>query len=206
MILNNCRLIGLTGGIATGKSTVSNMLLKKGYKVIDADMISRQVVEVGKPAYYDIVDTFGLKILLEDKTINRKKLSRIIFDNPVIRDTLNKIVHPRVFTQIVVEVDESCRDNRIIFVDIPLLFEAMDQILLYDLKFEEIWLVYTDLETQLSRLMARDKIDKREAMSKINSQISIEEKKSKSTITLYNNGDLIDLEKNLDLMLEKLKQ
>lgn len=206
MILNNCRLIGLTGGIATGKSTVSKMLLKKGYKVIDADMISREVVEVGKPAYYDIVDTFGLGILLEDKTINRKKLGRIIFDNLVIRNTINKIIHPRVISQIKEEIEEACKDNKIIFVDIPLLFEVMDQIHLYNIEFEEIWLVYSNLETQLARLMERDNIDNTEAMSKINAQIDIEEKRAKSTKTLYNNGDLKELEKNLNIMIDELKE
>lgn len=201
----DCRLIGLTGSIATGKSTVSNMLMKRGYKVIDADIISRKVVEVGKPAYHDIINAFGVDILLDDKTINRKKLGDIIFNNYANRNILNKIVHPRVFSQLKREILENCSDNQIIFIDIPLLFEVIDQIIGNGIEFEEIWLVYSDLKNQLIRLMKRDKIDKIQAMKRINSQMDIEEKRVKSTKTLYNNGDLVELERNLDLMLDELK-
>ena len=186
----DCRLIGLTGSIATGKSTVSNMLMKRGYKVIDADIISRKVVEVGKPAYHDIVNAFGVDILL---------------NNYANRNILNKIVHPRVFSQLKREILENCSDNQIIFIDIPLLFEVIDQIIGNGIEFEEIWLVYSDLKNQLIRLMKRDKIDKIQAMKRINSQMDIEEKRVKSTKTLYNNGDLVELERNLDLMLDELK-
>lgn len=205
MIQNNCILIGLTGGIATGKSTVTKMLLNRGYKVIDADEISRMVVEVGKPAYIDIVNTFGLRILLEDKSLNRKKLGRIIFANPVLREALNKIIHPRVFEQIKLEVDMACIEKQILFIDIPLLFEVLDQLILNNLNFDEIWMVYSDEATQLTRLMERDSIGEEEAMSKIKSQISVEDKKDKSTKILYNNGDIIELQQNLDLMLSELK-
>jgi len=204
MTQNNCIVIGLTGGIATGKSTVSKMLINRGYKVIDADEISREVVEIGKPAYMDIVETFGLRILLEDKNLNRKKLGRLIFNNSKFRDVLNKIIHPRVFERISEELEEGCKSNNVVFVDIPLLFEVHNQLNLYNINFNEIWMVYTNEEAQLKRLMERDNIGKEEAMSKINSQLSVDEKRQKSTKILFNNSDLKELERNLDIMLSEL--
>lgn len=204
MTQNNCIVIGLTGGIATGKSTVSKMLINRGYKVIDADQISREVVEIGKPAYKDIVETFGLRILLEDKNLNRKKLGRLIFNNSKFRDILNNIIHPRVFNKIAEALEEGCKNNNIIFIDIPLLFEVHNQLNAYNISFNEIWMVYTNEEAQLKRLMERDNIGKEEAMSKINSQLSVDEKRQKSTKTLFNNSDLKELERNLDIMLSEL--
>ncbi len=206
MTQNNCILIGLTGGIATGKSTVSKMLIKKGYLVIDADLIARQVVEIGKPSYNDIVDVFGLNILKEDKTLNRKKLSRLIFESPFLRDKLNTIIHPRVYEEIKNQVESLCKDMRIIFLDIPLLFETIDYLSSYNLNLKEIWMVYSDLDTQIKRLMERDNIDMDEAISKINAQIDVEEKKDMSTRLLLNNGNLEELERNLDHMLGILEQ
>lgn len=203
---NNCIIIGLTGGIATGKSTVSNILLQLGYKVIDADAIARMVVEIGKPAYNDIVEIFGLRILLEDKNLNRKKLGRLIFNNSVLRNALNKIVHPRVFEEIKKVIEYECINNKIIFVDMPLLFEVFDQLDDYNLNFDEIWMVYTDENTQLSRLMERDNIFKDEAITKINSQLNVDDKRKKATKILYNNGDLIELKSNLMKMLHDLKR
>lgn len=202
---NNCILIGLTGGIATGKSTVSRLLTEKGYAIIDADIIARKVVEIGKPSYNDIVDTFGLKILKEDKTLNRKKLGRLIFESPFLREKLNSIIHPRVYEEIKKEVDKLCQNNWVIFLDIPLLFETIDLLSDYNLVLKEIWMVYTDLETQTKRLMKRDNIDADEAISKISAQIDVEEKRDKATRILLNNGNLEDLERNLDQMLDILK-
>lgn len=203
---NDCIIIGLTGGIGTGKSTVTNILLQLGYKVIDADGIARMVVEIGKPAYNDIVEIFGLRILLEDKNLNRKKLGRLIFNNSVLRNALNKIVHPRVFEEIKKVVEDECINNKIIFVDMPLLFEVFDQLGNYNLNFDEIWMVYTDENTQLSRLMERDNILKDEAITKINSQLNVNDKRKKATKILYNNGDLIELKSNLMKMLHDLNQ
>jgi dephospho-CoA kinase len=206
MTRNNCLLIGLTGGIATGKSTVSGLLLEKGYKIIDADIISREVVKVGKSAYNDIVNTFGLRILMDDRSINRKKLGRLIFNSSILQDALNNIVHPRVFEEIKLQINKYCHGNRIIFLDIPLLFEAYNRTEEYGIVFDEIWLVYTDKENQLKRLMQRDKIGKEEALSKINSQLSLEDKIDKSTRVLINNGDIHLLEENLNKLLEEIEK
>lgn len=204
MIQNKSLLIGITGGIATGKSTVSKMLIERGYAVIDADKISRQVVDIGKPAYNDIIETFGLRILLSDQTLNRKKLGRLIFESDHLRMTLNKIIHPRVFDEIRRQVDKLSLTEKIIFIDVPLLFEVMEYFNIYGLPLKEIWMVYTNKETQLKRLMERDNINSYEATIKIKSQMDIEEKKKRASKTLYNDGNLEELEKNLNLLLEGL--
>lgn len=209
MILNNCTLIGLTGGIATGKSTVTKLLTEKGYTVIDADKISREVVQQGKPAYNEIVETFGVRILLEDKNLNRRKLGRLIFNSSSIRKALNKIVHPRVIEVIKQEILDECMDesigDRIIFLDIPLLFEVLDLLKLYDIELKESWMVYTDENTQLKRLMERDNISKEEAMNKINAQQTVDEKRKKSTKTLFNNGNIEELKCNLEIILSEFE-
>ena len=209
MILNNCTLIGLTGGIATGKSTVTKLLTEKGYIVIDADKISREVVQQGKPAYNEIVEAFGVRILLEDKSLNRRKLGRLIFNSSSIRKALNKIVHPRVIEVIKQEILDECMNkgigDRIIFLDIPLLFEALDLLKLNDIELKEIWMVYTDENTQLKRLMERDNINKEEAMNKINAQQTVDEKRKKSTKILYNNGNIEDLKRNLEIILSEFE-
>lgn len=201
MIQNNCSIIGLTGGIGTGKSTVSKILIEKGFKVIDADKISREVVEVGKPAYKEIVEVFGSRILLEDKTLNRKKLGRLIFSSNSLRKLLNNIIHPYIWESIKLEIEKYCMNNEIIFLDAPLLIEELDKLDLYGIKLEEIWLVYTDLNTQLLRLMERDNISEEDAKGKINAQMNLEEKKMYADRIIDNSGDLSILMKHIDSLL-----
>lgn len=205
MTQNRCTIIGITGGIATGKSTVTNMLIKRGYKVIDADMIAREVVEIGKPAYYEIVSHFGEEILEDDKSINRKKLGKLIFSDSKSREKLNEIVHPRIYEVIEAKLKSICNDNLLIFLDIPLLFETISNTKKYGFKFDEIWMVYADEDIQLKRLMNRDNIDEDEALMKIRAQMSLEDKKKMATRILYNNGDLDALEGDLDKILDELK-
>lgn len=202
---NNCKIIGITGGIGTGKSTVSNYLVEKGFVVIDADKIAREVVEVGKPAYKEIVEIFGSKILLKDKSLNRKKLARLVFSSNSIRKVLNKIVHPYVFQTIKLNIDEYCKDNKTIFLDAPLLIEEMEQVALYGIKYDEIWLIYTDEKTQLERLMGRDGITKSDALNRINAQMNSEEKKKKATKIIDNSGDLQSLKNVLNDLLFELE-
>ncbi|MBC8588857.1 dephospho-CoA kinase [Paratissierella segnis] len=203
MIQNDCTLIGLTGGIGTGKSTVSDMLKEKGYKVIDADKISREVVETEKPAYKKIVEVFGTIILFEDGSIDRKKLGKLIFANEDFRNRLNDIVHPYVWESIKNEITRDCINNHIIFLDIALLIEEIDKLGKYDIELNEIWLVYASYEVQLSRLMKRDGISKEYAIDKINSQMELEDKKRYADRIIDNSGDLDSLKKNIDSLLEE---
>lgn len=205
MTQNNCKIIGLTGSIGTGKSTVTEILIQEGYVIIDADKIAREVVEIGKPAYNSIVEVFGRRILLVDKTINRKKLGRLIFSSNSLRNVLNDIVHPYIIKEIKNQIDHNCKTHKIIFADIPLLIEGIDRFQANKVEFDEIWLVYADEETQIKRLMERDILTRAEALNKINSQMNIEDKKSKVTKIIDNSGDFTTLKANLDNMLRELQ-
>lgn len=198
------KIIGITGSIATGKSTASQILKNKGYIIVDADKLARDVVEKNKPAYLEIVDFFGEGILDESKNIDRKKLGSIIFKDENLRKKLNSITHPYIFEKIVEEVERYKGKESIIFLDIPLLIEGLGSIKKYNIKLDEIWLIYIDTQTQLERLMARDLIDKNTALSKINSQMSIEAKKAYATRIFDNRGSVEELEKQLDKAVEEI--
>lgn len=199
---NKTKIIGLTGGIATGKSTVSNILKCKGFKVIDADIIAREVVEVGKSAYNDIVSAFGRQILNEDLTINRSKLGDIIFHNSESRNKLNSIVHPRVTKEILRQINKYSKNNKVIFLDIPLLIEQKEK--LKDLLIDEIWLVYTNQEIQIKRLIKRDNIDFDKASAKVRTQIPIDEKRKYADVIIDNTKDINALKKTLDMIIQKI--
>ena len=204
MTQNKCKVIGLTGGIASGKSTVSNILIQKGYDLIDADLIARGIVRIGEPAYMKIIEEFGTEILLENKEINRKALGEIIFNNKNKRNKLNDITHPFIFKSIKDKLDKLSQEENIIFLDIPLLFEQYDLWKKYDIKFDEIVLVYLSKEDQIKRLKKRDNISKEEALSKINSQLSMDEKLKKSSKTIDNSGDIQYLNEQIEKMLVEL--
>ena len=204
MTLNSCILIGLTGGISTGKSTVSKMIIDKGYSLIDADKVAREVVEINKPAYIKIVEEFGEKILLDDKSIDRKALGKIIFSNREYRERLNTIIHPYIFEAIRLKIDELSLEKRIVFLDIPLLFEQYDLWEKYNITFDEIWLVYLEKDIQIERLMKRDGILEEEALRKIESQIPIDIKKARSSRIIDNSGDVEYLKEHVDKLLKEL--
>ena len=204
MIQNKCRVIGLTGGIASGKSTVSKIIIEKGYDLIDADIVAREIVEVGCPAYEKIVEEFGSEVLLEDKTINRKELGKIIFSDEISRVKLNKITHPFIFKSIKDKLIEKCKDENIIFLDIPLLFEQYDLWKEYGIQFDEIVLVYLNETQQIERLKKRDNISTEEALNKIKSQLSMDEKLTKSSKTIDNSGNIQQLNEQIDKLLLEL--
>jgi dephospho-CoA kinase len=191
-------ILGLTGGIASGKSTVSNMLEQKGYTVIDADLAARKVVETGQPAYLAIVEEFGKGILHEEsETIDRVKLGNIVFRNEEMRKKLNGIVHPAVRGLMLSEKDQAAASGKnTIIMDIPLLFES-----------ELTWMVdrtivvYVDEETQLSRLMKRNQFTKQEASSRIASQFPLKDKVGLADAVINNNGTIEESEKQLDMII-----
>jgi len=200
---NNRKIIGLTGGIASGKSTVSNILKSMGFNVIDADVISREVVEIGKPAYFEIVEHFGRDIIDEDGNINRKKLGSIIFNDDNEREKLNLIVHPYIFAAIKDYIEKDS-ESKIIFVDIPLLIEVLDDLQFHGIHFDEIWLVYVDEEIQLKRLMERDSIGKEEAIKRIEAQMPMCLKKKYATRIIDNSGEKNELEGKVKKLVEEV--
>lgn len=183
--MNQNKIIGLTGSIATGKSQVSNYLKDKGIKVIDADLIARDVANY-KSVKNKIKKEFGDDLYKDDK-LDRKKLAEIIFARKIHRQKLNSIMHPEIYKKIKKESDSA---DGLVFIDIPLLFENEDLNKKYGLVFDEIWLVYVDRERQIERLMKRDDISRDYAEEKINSQIPVEEKRKKSDVIIDNSGTL----------------
>jgi dephospho-CoA kinase len=177
---------GLTGSIATGKSTVAAVFREAGAVVIDADRLAKEAVKKGTPAWEAIVDHFGPGILLPDGEIDRPQLGAVIFQDPRQRDRLNAIVHPRVIEEtakMVQQVEES--DPRaVVILDVPLLFEAgMDN------GLQELIVVYVPEPVQCRRLMARDHLSEKEALARIHAQMPIEEKRRRATIIIDNSGE-----------------
>ena len=197
--MNQSKIIGLTGSIATGKSQVSKYLKGKGIKVVDADLIARDVVDI--PIVKDeIKKTFGENIYINEN-LDRKKLAEIVFSSNKKRNILNDIMHPHIYKIILDEIKNS---KDLIFVDIPLLFENEDVNKKYGLDFDEIWLVYVDRETQIKRLMNRDDISREYAEEKINSQIPVEEKRKKADVIIDNSGTLEETFAQVEEKLKKL--
>ncbi|MDQ0231005.1 dephospho-CoA kinase [Metabacillus malikii] len=186
-------VLGLTGGIASGKSTVSKMIRELGIRVIDADVIAREVVEIGKPAYQQIVETFGLDILLDNGEINRGKLGEIIFSSEQKRLQLNEIVHPAIRLEMLKQIeDEKRKHSNAVVLDIPLLFESKLTYLV-----DKTILVYVDEETQLKRLMQRNGFSEEEAVLRIQSQMPLTEKRLLADELINNNGTIEETKKQL---------
>lgn len=194
-------IIGLTGSIASGKSTVAGMFTEFDLPVIDADKISRLVVEPGQQAYTDIVAVFGRDILLPDETIDRSKLGRIIFADKEKREQLNGIVHPAVRQKMLKERDHYIQKGyRCVVMDIPLLFES--QLTHF---VDTTMVVYVQELNQLNRLMNRNGFSEEEAYQRIQSQMSMDEKKELADIVLDNNGTIEQTYQQLKTYLQQEK-
>lgn len=195
-------IIGLTGGIATGKSTVSQILRGQKIPIVDADIISREVVMPGEEAYEKVLSFFGTKILHEDNTINRAKLGEIIFNDAEKREVLNGIVHPAVRKEMKKQAEDFLQaGHSLVVMDIPLLFESK-----LTHMVDQTWLVYANPDIQLKRLMIRDDFTEQQAFSRIQSQMPIDEKKKLADIIIMNNGSKAELEKEvLQFLKETIK-
>ncbi|WP_445612854.1 dephospho-CoA kinase [Geobacillus sp. YF-1] len=190
--------IGLTGGIASGKSTVSAMMRQLGLPVIDADEAARAVVRPGEDAYRQIVAAFGLGILQKNGDIDRAKLGAIVFSDEAERTKLNAIVHPAVRRRMLAEKEELVRAGaKTIVLDIPLLFESglTDWV-------DKVLVVFVDEETQLRRLMARNGFTKEEALARIRAQWPLAEKVKRADAVLDNNGTIEETRRQLLAVLE----
>ena len=193
-------LIGITGGIASGKSTVSNLIKKKGFTVVDADKVSREVLKKNSKAFVECVNQFGSFILNQDGDIDREKLGEIIFNDPLKRKKLNAIMHSRIRVMLLKEVICCfCRNEKIVFIDIPLLVESKLAFL-----FRELIVVFVDKEVQLKRLMTRNSFTKAQAQSRINSQMDLSKKLKFATRVIDNNGTIDSTTAQLNDFLNKL--
>jgi dephospho-CoA kinase len=196
-------LLGLTGSIATGKSTVANILEELGARTIDFDILSRVVVEPGKPAWEDIVAYFGKQVLHEDQTLDREKVREIVFRDLEEKKKLESFLHPRISEEFIKQVDEHTRKDpkAIIQAVVPLLIETNMQAF-----FHNILMVYATEDEQKKRLMARDGCSEEMAMNMIRSQLSVEEKKGYCDLVIDNSGTEIETRAQAEKLWKKLKK
>ncbi len=200
---DNRLVIGVTGSIATGKSTVAEILEELGAKTIDFDVLSRVVVEPGKPAYEDIVAFFGKQVLNKDKTLNRQKLREIVFRDLEKKKKMESFQHPRIGEEFVKLVEQYAgkEPGAIIQAVVPLLVEGNMQPI-----FHHVLMVYATVEEQKRRLIERDGLSEEMAMNMINSQISVEEKKGYCDLVVDNSGSLDETRKQVEAIWKKLKK
>ena len=178
--------LGLTGGISSGKSTVSNYFLEKEIPVIDADLVAKEVVEPRTPGLARVVAHFGSKILTPSGELDRKALGNIVFNDGQKREDLNQILHGEIGEVIEKRINDLKQEGKeLIVLDIPLLFEAD-----YESECDEIMTVFVSEETQKERLMKRDDINEEAALAKINSQMSLIDKALKSDVIIDNEGTI----------------
>lgn len=178
-------LVGVTGSIASGKSTFCNMLKEQGCLVIDCDEIAHDVIKSGRVAYYEIIYEFGEEILNKKKEISRKKLGKIVFKDPVKLKKLESIIHPKVLKEV-----KKYKKESLVFFEVPLLFEAH-----WENYFDRIVVVTTNFNSQVKRLMERNEITSDEAINLIFLQIPIKEKIARADYVIYNNGTNFELRK-----------
>lgn len=187
------KVLGLTGGIGSGKSEVAAMFAGKGAAVIDADELARAVVEPGQPALAEIVKAFGRDVLLSDGRLDRGKLAAIIFADPVARARLNAITHPPIQQRIEVEISKRRNQPGVLLVDIPLLYENDRAGLV-----SRVIVVWVDPDTQLRRLRERDGLTIEEARQRIDAQMPLDQKRARADHVVDNSGSLEDTRRQVE--------
>lgn len=194
--------IGLTGSIATGKSTVTNMLKELGAFVIDCDKTARDVVAPGTRCLAKIEAAFGKDAVAADGSMDRVYIGDLVFRNPEMKKRLENILFPLIFEALDEELLRLEREGAmpVVFLDMPLLYEVK-----YDSYVDEVWLVYVPFEVQLSRLMKRNGYTKEEALLRIHSQISVDKKKSLAQQVIDNSGTLEDTKEQVRSLWERLQ-
>jgi len=195
-------LVGLTGGIATGKSLVSEILRGLGAYIIDADKIAREVVEPQKPAWLEIVEFFGKDIINKDRTINRKRLGEIVFNDPLKKRKLEEIVHPRVIEEENRMLKEylKIKPDGIVIIDAALLIEAGSH-----KRVDKLIVVYADKETQTKRLMERDGLSRTDAEKRIASQMPLDEKVKMADFVIDNSKGIEGTQRQTIDIFNKLR-
>ena len=193
------KIIGITGGIASGKSTVTEFLRQKGFQVVDADAVVHQLQKRGGRLYQVLVEHFGEKILLENGELYRTLLASLIFSNPEEQEWSKRTQGEIIREELVALRNQFAQTEALFFMDIPLLFEQD-----YASWFDETWLVYVNRDVQLERLMRRDQISKEAAESRLNSQWPLERKISLASHSLDNNGNQEQLIDQVVQLLDKM--
>ena len=194
-------IIGITGGIASGKSTVSSYLIRCGYSVVDADQVARQVVAPGTVGLKKIVQAFGPKILTDDGRLNRQKLGRVVFNSPDQLQILNKILQPLIRLEIIRQLTALQRaDHQLIFLDAPLLFEQH-----YDALCDLVMVVVTSPAIQLKRLMKRNQLTVEQAEARIKSQMPLATKEALADLVIDNDSTIARTEQQVQQWLDNVQ-
>ena len=195
------KIIGITGGIASGKSTVTEFLRQQGYQVIDADQVVHELQEPGGRLYQALLSAFGSAILQEDGRLDRPKLGAMLFGNPELLAQSSQLQNEIIREELARRRDLLAETEAVFFIDVPLLFELQ-----YEDWFDQIWLVDVAEETQLSRLMARNALNHEEAEKRIAAQLSLREKRKRAGVLIDNNGSLEETRQQLRDALQKLER
>jgi dephospho-CoA kinase len=209
------KIIGLTGGIGSGKSTVTDYLTSRGFHVLDADKIAREIVLPGSEMLIQLSAVFGSEIIMEDGSLNRKKLGEIIFSDSEKKKILDSLMHTRILELIherILQYREEAElvpinladpghetVNKVIFIDAPLLFETG-----LDRSVEEVWVIDADDETRIKRIMERDGMNREDIIRRMESQMARDEKNKRASVVLDNTGDQDALFEQIDGLLEKI--
>ncbi|EOD4671825.1 TPA: dephospho-CoA kinase [Staphylococcus aureus] len=192
------KVIGLTGGIASGKSTVSELLSVFGFKVVDADKAAREAVKKGSKGLAQVREVFGDEAIDENGEMNRRYMGDLVFNHPEKRLELNVIIHPIVRDIMEEEKQEYLKQGYNVIMDIPLLFENE-----LENTVDEVWVVYTSESIQMDRLMQRNNLSLEDAKARVYSQISIDKKSRMADHVIDNLGDKLELKQNLERLLEE---
>ena len=192
------KIIGITGGISSGKSTVTNFLRQRGFQVVDADALVHQLQAPGGRLYNILVEHFGNQVLLKNGQLNRPLLASLIFSNPEEQEWSKETQGQIILEELAALKNQLAQTESIFFMDIPLLFEQG-----YESWFDEVWLIYLDRETQIERLMNRDKLSLEAAESRLSSQWSLDKKKKLATHIIDNSGSLDQLLSQIISLLER---
>lgn len=194
--------IGLTGGIATGKSTVAALLVERGALLVDADQVAREVVMPGESALEAVASKFGQAVLHSDGTLNRPALGKIVFNNQDLLAQLEGILHPAIRMRMQQRIKQYAVEypERLIVADIPLLYETEQQSL-----YDGIMVVYVPQQQQLERLMQRNSITEEEANRRISLQMDIEEKKRRADWVIDNSGTIAETTRQIDAYWKSLR-
>lgn len=196
------KVIGLTGGIASGKSTVTKLLRQYGLDVLDADAIAWELAQPNNKLWQSYVDRYGESVLLPDQQLNRQAVADIVFSQPEEKAWMDGMAHPIIKAEIQNQLNHlSEAGKKAAVIDVPLLYEAG-----WDKLVDEVWLVYVDSEVQLQRLMARNGYDVQEAKRRIKAQMPLAEKRRKAQVVIDNNGTGQELAERVKKLLDAQKE